>query len=461
MRLWLKLVLVLGMTLAILVPLTMVRGVIHERQEYRQQAVTDIARSYAGQQWFAGPVLVVPYRQLIEVEEPDATGVVRRTRRVQDSQWTFFPTALTVDGDLRPGIRQRGLHEVRVYEWHARAEASFDLVIPADPGPEQARRIGQPYLSYGIGDVRGLVGTPELKVDGRRLALEQGQGVRRGEGLHVRLDVPAAGGTRTVRTRLDFVLAGTERLALVPLGHQNRFSLVSSWPHPSFEGSSPRTRTIDASGFRAEWDIPGLASNAQRSFLEGMAAERGRAGASGAENGSAGMESVGVSLVDPVDVYAKTDRATKYGLLFVLLTFIGFFIFELTRQLPIHPIQYGLVGLALAMFFLLLLSLSEHFRFGWSYLGAGVACIGLITFYLSAVLRSVSRALGFAAMLATLYAALYGLLVSEDNALVLGSGLLFVVLAALMTITRHVDWYQLAGRPSARPRRSGPGLGEG
>jgi inner membrane protein len=262
-----------------------------------------------------------------------------------------------------------------------------------------------------------------------------------------------------VRTRLDFVLAGTERLALVPLGHQNRFSLSSSWPHPSFEGSSPRTRTIDDSGFRAEWDIPGLASNAQRSFLEGVAADRTRAGAS--DGSGSAVESVGVSLVDPVDVYAKTDRATKYGLLFVLLTFIGFFIFELTRQLPIHPIQYGLVGLALAMFFLLLLSLSEHFRFGWSYLGAGVACIGLITFYLSAVLRSVSRALGFAAMLATLYAALYGLLVSEDNALVLGSGLLFVVLAALMTITRHVDWYQLAGRPSARPRRSGPGLGEG
>ncbi|HUH89587.1 MAG TPA: cell envelope integrity protein CreD [Lysobacter sp.] len=453
MRLWLKLVLVLGMTLAILVPLTMVRGVIHERQEYRQQAVTDIARSYAGQQLFAGPVLVVPYRQLIEVEEPDATGVVRRTRRVQESQWTFFPTALTVDGDLKPGIRQRGLHEVRVYEWHASAEASFEVVIPADPGPEQARRIGQPYLGYAIGDVRGLVGTPVLKVDGRRLALEQGQGARRGEGLHVRLDAPVSGETRTVRTRLDFVLAGTERLALVPLGHQNRFSLSSSWPHPSFEGSSPRTRTIDDSGFRAEWDIPGLASNAQRNFLEGRTV--------GSDGIGSGVESVGVSLVDPVDVYAKADRATKYGLLFVLLTFIGFFIFELTRQLPIHPIQYGLVGLALAMFFLLLLSLSEHFRFGWSYLGAGVACIGLITFYLSAVLRSVSRALGFAAMLAILYAALYGLLVSEDNALVLGSGLLFVVLAALMTITRNVDWYQLAGRPSARPRRSGPTLGEG
>ena len=145
------------------------------------------------------------------------------------------------------------------------------------------------------------------------------------------------------------------------------------------------------------------------------------------------------------DRQRQADRASKYGLLFVLLTFVGFFMFELIKQLPIHPIQYGLVGLALAIFFLLLLSLGEHFAFGWSYLSAAVACIGLITFYLSAVLRSVVRALGFAAMLSTLYASLYGLLMSEDNALVLGAGLLFVILAALMAVTRKVDWYQLGG----------------
>ena len=134
-----------------------------------------------------------------------------------------------------------------------------------------------------------------------------------------------------------------------------------------------------------------------------------------------------------------------------MLTFVGFFLFELIKQLPIHPIQYGLVGLALAIFFLLLVSLSEHIRFVYAYLVASVACIGLLGFYLSAVLRSTARGLGFAAMLATLYAALYGLLVSEDNALVLGAGLLFLVLATVMVVTRKVDWYQVAGaRPAVR-----------
>jgi inner membrane protein len=169
------------------------------------------------------------------------------------------------------------------------------------------------------------------------------------------------------------------------------------------------------------------------------------ADANSADAGSepAGVDAVGVSLVDPVNIYTQADRASKYGLLFVLLTFAGFFMFELMKQLPIHPIQYGLVGLALAIFFLLLVSLSEHIAFPSAYLASSAACIGLLGIYLSAVLRSARRGIGFAAMLALLYAALYGLLVSEDNALVLGAGLLFVILAVAMLVTRRIDWYQL------------------
>ena len=147
-----------------------------------------------------------------------------------------------------------------------------------------------------------------------------------------------------------------------------------------------------------------------------------------------------------MNIYTQADRASKYGLLFVLLTFVGFFMFELIKQLPIHPIQYGLVGLAIAIFFLLLVSLSEHVEFALAYLVSSVACIGLLGVYLSAVLRSARRGAGFAAMLGLLYATLYGLLVSEDNALVLGAGLLFVILATIMLVTRKVDWYQLGAR---------------
>ncbi len=441
MRLALKIAIVAVMTLAILIPLTMIRGVIHDRERYRAQAVLDVGRSYGGAQAFAGPVLTVPYTEVVEIEQPDQYNIVHRVRRSETRHWTFFPTTLDVHGPMRPDTRKRGLHVVRVYEWQGVATARFEVKIPDDGGP--TRQIGKPYLSYAIGDVRGLRGSPRLRVNGRDIALQEGIGNRSGSGLHIRLDTPAAGQAMTLDTRLDVVLGGTESLALVPLGRNTRFALDAAWPHPSFAGISPR-HDIDGTGFRAEWEIASVATRAQEQYRNSVALPK-------VAGTGEGLDAVGVSLIDPVDIYTQADRATKYGLLFVLLTFVGFFIFELIRQLPIHPIQYGLVGLALAIFFLLLVSLSEHVDFLYAYLAASVACVGLLGFYLSAVLRSAARGLGFAAMLATLYAALYGLLVSEQNALVMGAGLLFVVLATVMVVTRRVDWYQLAGaRPAAR-----------
>jgi len=462
MRLWLKVLLVLGMTLAILVPLTMIRGTIHERQNYRAQAVADIARSYAGAQAFSGPVLVVPYTETVEVEETDKYNIVRKVTREQTRHWTFFPTTLDVRGPLTPSTRKRGLHEVRVYEWKASAKARFDVAIPNDANPVRARRIGRPWLSYGFADVRGLMTTPRLGINGLRATVAEGLGSRDGAGLHARLAAPLAGQMLALRTELDFTLGGTESLALVPLGKSNTFAIHSSWKHPRFGGSFlPRVREVGSKGFDATWQVASVATNAQRQYLQGRTLpalnEAGvRAGRDDGDMiGMGGIDAIGLSLVEPVNIYSQADRASKYGLLFVLLTFVGFFLFELIKQLPIHPIQYGLVGLSLAIFFLLLVSLSEHVEFAWSYLIASVACIGLIGFYLSAVLRSAARGVGFAAMLATLYGALYGLLVSEDNALVMGAGLLFLVLAAIMVVTRRVDWYEIAGtrpQPGQVPR---------
>jgi len=442
MRLAMKLMLVAGMTLAILLPLLLIRGTIAERQDYRQQAVADIARSYAGAQAIAGPVLVVPYTDTIEVEERDAQHVVHKVLRQQEGRWLYFPKTLDLHGHLAPETRRRGLHEVRVYELRdALASARFEVTLPTDADAAHPRRIGTPWLSYAIADVRGLLVTPRLRVDGVERAIEQG--AYGGPGVHARLAVPAGGDRLAFETQLQFTLGGTESLAWVPLGDRNTLSIDSTWPHPRFDGSFlPRTRTVDAHGFRAQWDISSLATNAQTQFAQKPLLPQAEAGQEG--EAAAGIDAVGVSLVEPVNIYVQADRASKYGLLFVLLTFLGFFMFELLKQLPVHPVQYGLVGLALALFFLLLISLSEHIPFAWAYVVSSSACIGLIGFYLSAVLRSVGRGIGFAAMLGLLYAALYGLLVSEDNALVLGAGLLFLILAAVMVITRRIDWYRLA-----------------
>ena len=456
MRLGLKIAMVIVLVLAILIPLAMIRGTIAERQQYRQQAVDEVTRSYAGEQGLAGPVLVVPYREQVEVEERDATGVLRKQVREVDRQWLFFPKTMHVHGRVLPSIRKRGLHQVRVYEWQGSIDAAFDVRLP-DADPARPRTLGAPWLDIGIADVRGLVGAPTLRVAGAATPILQGQKGRGGGGVHAVLPAALVAGERIAfPVQFGFALRGTEALAIVPLADTNRIVLDSPWPHPQFNGDFlPRTHRIDGKGFHAEWDVSSLASNAQAQYREGGAAmgkatpAPGHDGVAAAVEASASIDRVGLSLVEPVNLYSKVDRASKYGLLFVLLTFVGFFLFETIKQLPIHPIQYALVGLALAIFFLLLLSLSEHIAFGLAYSAAALACIGLIGYYVGHVLRSRTRGMGFAAMLGLLYAALYGLLMSEDNALVLGAGLLFVVLAAIMVATRKVDWYQVGARIGA------------
>ena len=272
--------------------------------------------------------------------------------------------------------------------------------------------------------------------------------MRSGSGLHLVLADMVPAEKRQHAFRITFVLAGTERFGFVPLGDSNHVELSSTWPHPNFDGDySPRNPEISAQGFKAIWDITALASGAQagyRVMTKGEAGATARADDGSNTSAAAGLDSLGLTLIDPVNVYTQADRASKYGFLFVMLTFVGFLMFELIKKLPIHPIQYGLVGMALAIFFLLLLSLSEHIAFWQAYLVASIACIGLLGVYLSSVLKSRARGLGFSTMLTMLYATLYGLLVSEDNALVLGSLMLFAILAVIMIVTRKIDWYALS-----------------
>lgn len=453
MRLAFKAGMVVVLTLAILIPLQMIRGVIHERQRYREQVVRDVGAGFGGRQTLAGPVLVVPYEERVAGIVTDQNGNQRPSLGRRSGQWVFFPDALSIDGQLKPDVRRRGLHQVRVYQWDGHLQARFDASLPA-PAEGVQRSIGQPWLSIGIADVRGLRGTPTMVVNDAPVAIAQGLGHADGSGVHARLPAPAAGTRLRLAVRADLSLGGTESFAMLPLGTHNDLRLRSSWHSPSFEGRSPQHHR-DGRGFRAHWRIAAVATDAQRHYLRSLAPSPRAASESAAAAASAAMagapswrpsgDAVGVALIDPVNPYLQADRASKYGVLFVLLTFIGFFMFELIKQVRVHPIQYLLVGMAIAIFFLLLLGLSEHIPFGLSYLLAALACIGLIGFYLAAVLRSRARGLGFAAMLGLLYAVLYGLLLSEDNALALGAGLLFVILAAIMVATRRVDWYRLSG----------------
>jgi inner membrane protein len=267
------------------------------------------------------------------------------------------------------------------------------------------------------------------------------------EGLH--LAVPGIGQESAAHLQLavDLPLLGTSEFHVTPVGRDTRVHLKSNWLHPSFSGDFlPVQRKLDANGFAAQWATTFFSTNLEETL---------RRCEEQVSCTDFTPRRLGVSFVDPVDQYLKTDRAIKYALLFITLTFAGFFLFDVLRKLPVHPVQYGLVGAALALFYLLLLSLSEHVGFAVAYLLSSAGCVGLIAFYVSHVLRSPMRGFGFGCGLAVLYGCLYGLLSADDYALLMGSLLLFAMLAAVMILTRNVDWWTLGSGEATEPRPHG------
>lgn len=445
--LFVKIVIIFAVMAGIGIALSMVQGTVDERSAFHEQALRSIAADSVGAQAVAGPVLVIPYveeyDERIDTDTPAGKKTSVEHRSVERRQFVF-PDLLKASGGMDTDQRYRGLHRVLVFSGAYAFRGEFALPGTAAIAPLHADgriKMGRPFVAVSIGDVRGIRNAPSLSFGGRSVDFEQGSGLASlTAGVHANLDLDEVREARRVAFAFDLNLDGIEQQSFAPIGRANEFRLRSNWPHPQFAGRflpAPRERRIGPDGFSATWLVSSLATAAQRQF----AAFESNPPKEGVQ--PAALESFSVGFIEPVNIYSLADRATKYGVMFVALTFAAFFVFEILKRLPIHPVQYALVGFALTLFFLLLLSLSEHVRFGVSYLAAAGACIALITYYLRFVLGGWWRALGFGAALATLYGALYGLLISENNALVLGSLLLFAVLAAIMIVTRRIDWYRI------------------
>ena len=426
----------LGVSLAL--PLGMIEHTITERIAYKNSAIQSIAASSAGAQLLIGPLLTIPFQEEYDGEEAsknDDDKPARRVRRRRTASVTLLPKRLNFNGSLQTERRSYGIYSVPVYGVHAVIEGAFDAASEADlpaRGRNSSITWGHPSLVLGVTDVRGLATEPKLHVASESLTAIRGtENTALHSGFHAQL---ADNGlpSKEIPFTVEFDLTGTESLSLVPLGGMTTAELRGDWPDPSFGGSFlPRQRKVDHSGFEAHWGISGLASGVQREALNGAAAS--------AET----LPCFTIRLLDPIDVYHLAVRAVKYGLLFVVVIFAASFAYEVIATLPIHPIQYVLVGLAVAIFFLLLVSLSEHISFALAYLVSATASVVLIVAYLAAVLRGMGRASWAGGALALLYASLFGVLESEQNALLLGSLLLFAILAALMLGTRRVDWYRI------------------
>jgi inner membrane protein len=307
-------------------------------------------------------------------------------------------------------------------------------------------------MAIGIADPRGIKNSPELTVGEEKIAFVSGANAPgMTAGIHARLGLLID----TQKHIIDFAfvldIQGMERLWFVPTGKSTQVSLKSDWPHPSFYGRYlPEPKAENEAhlkdGFAARWRTSHFSTNLATLYDDCVASTNSCPAV--LNNG------FGVSLIEPANIYQRLERSAKYGFLFIGLTLIAFFLYEVLKRLAIHPIQYGLVGIALAMFYLLLTSLSEHIAFETAYAIASGACIGLLAFYVSFVLKSALRGLSFGALLGMLYGALYVLLRSEDQSLLLGSVLLFGLLTAVMVGTRKVDWYRVGEGLATRNRNA-------
>lgn len=423
----------------LMVALGMVGSIVGERQMRQQEAQANVADSLAAQQRWVGPML----QRRCEEHWTSVVGEGKAARTVAESREFLLattPKTLDLDAVATPQPRYRGLFKVNGYEVKARVSAQWPQLDALRPRAEHAASrlvCDAPEMLVGVGDARGLRQVT-LRVQGQSVDVLPGTPRKSlPQGFHATLAGALVDAGAPVKIEIAVDLIGTEALAITPVGDTTRVQIVSAWPHPSFQGRFlPNERSVDPQGFKANWELSALATSAPRDLLADAPQ----------------VESFGVAFIDPVNPYVLSDRATKYGLLFVLLTFVGVGLLEVMQRLRVHPIQYLLVGCALALFFLLLVSLTEHLAFGWAYLAAASGCTLLLTFYGSSVLGGVRRGAAFGAAIAALYGALYVLLQQEQAALVLGSLLLFVVLAAVMVATRRLDWYALLAQMRSEPR---------
>lgn len=461
MRPVVKLLLIGAMLLVLAVPVMMLHGLVYERQQRGREAAEEIARSSSRAQTVVGPLLRLQIeRRVRKVRLQGGTSVQGEAEIVRETEWRVLtPSRLDVVGDLGTERRRRGLFEAIVYHADLQLNAAFPAFSLPPPAPEEIdRRVVAAALVIGLGDARG-VRALEGRIDGVPQRAEPATGLAwLHAGVHLPLDPARVG--RPIDLELDLELTGTESLQWLPAGDETRIAVHGDWLHPSFighllptsraigadaagavsEGGSATPATGRAPGFSAEWKVSRLASQAASSL---------RACGTEESHCSALQEAAfGVRLIDPVDRYLKTERAIKYAWLFIVLVFGALFFLELLRPVRLHALQYGLTGLALAMFFLLLLSLAEHIGFGPAYAVAATACVALIGTYVAAALGSRARRLGFVALLAGLYGLLYGLLRSEDYALLMGALALFGLLATAMLLTRRLDWQRLGAGPA-------------
>ena len=415
--------------LLLLIPIAMTRGVVHDRIAIARDARHDIMRSWGQPQVVGGPILIVPYR----VERNEYYG----DHKEESGDLYLLPAELSIDAELVPEIRYRGQHRVPVYTANSVMRGTFAAPDVSGLGLGNAQfDWRRAHFALSISDAKSVRNVPAIQINGESVNFEASG--RRVAGFPSQI-ISFAGEILDSETwispftfSINLDLSGTDKLQYLPLADSTSMFVKSTWSSPSFIGGHlPESRRISADGFEANWRISSIGRELPSRWTSNSY-----------EYQQTENSSFGVGLFVPVGIYQLTDRATKYAVLFIGLTFVGYFLFEVISRLHLHPLQYLLVGLANTLFYLLLLSFAEHIGFGWAYLVSAVASTGLIAGYSASILGGLRRASLIVVMLVCLYGFLYLTLKAETFALLAGAVGLWVSLVLVMYLTRRIDWHR-------------------
>lgn len=418
-----RMLIVAALTLLLLIPMVFVQSLISERSSRRDSATVEVSQSWGGAQTLIGPILSIPFKEFSKDEKGNVSYSIRYAH--------FLPNNLRIKGSLRPEIRYRGIYEVALYRSQFTIEGQFSSpdLNNLRVNPDNALW-NDAFMTVGITDLKGVRDTINLQWNDSQYPSEPGV---------LSDDILATGVTFKPRIEksqalysfsFSLALNGSSEVRFVPIGEVTEVVLDSPWGNPSFVGSFlPHTRSISAGSFHAEWKV----LNLNRNFPQAWIGSRTNIVES----------SFGASLYLPVDHYQKTERSVKYALLFIALTFVSFFLSEITAKTAFHPIQYTLVGFALVLFYVLLLSLSEHIGFNLAYFVGSSGIVLLVTGYAFWISAKRQIAVVIFLVLTALYSFLFVTLQLQDYALLLGSVGLFVVLFIIMYLTRKIDWFSI------------------
>lgn len=420
--------------LILLIPSSMLTSLIHERENIRDGAVGEVSAKWGNSQIIGGPVLSIPYSIVLKNEQGKTESEIRYAH--------FLPDEINITGNINPEKRYRGIYVVVLYNTKLTVKGSFafpkldELNVPIENFI-----LKDAFISVGITDMKGIKDNILFHLNDSSFYFNPGivtdDIFKSGISFPINLAQ-----IKEDKYTFDFCLNinGSKDLSFLPFGKETNVTLSSAWSNPSFTGAFlPENRNVHEQGFKATWKVLQLNRNYPQQGLGAFINSKNNK-----EDIEDNDAAFGVKLLLPIDEYQKTMRSTKYNVMFIILTFLTFFFVEILNKNRIHPIQYLLIGFAICLFYVLLLSISEHLKFDTSYLLSCICILALITFYAKNIFKSFFITALICIILAIFYGFFYSLLQLQDYALLMGSVGLLLILGTIMYLTRNIDWYSIS-----------------